>query len=68
MAWCSITATISYIGRSIDRYGEFSAGEADLFQQAMRPGWTVVEAGANIGVHTLVFSRQVGPRGTGPRL
>jgi FkbM family methyltransferase len=52
-----------YIGRSLDRYGEFSAGEADLFRQAVRPGWTVVEAGANIGAHTLVLSKQVGPRG-----
>jgi len=52
-----------YIGRSIDRYGEFSAGEADLFRQAVRRGWTVVEAGANIGAHTLMLSRQVGPQG-----
>jgi FkbM family methyltransferase len=53
-----------YIGRSLDRYGEFSAGEADLFRQAVRPGWTVVEAGANIGAHTLALAKQVGPRGT----
>jgi FkbM family methyltransferase len=52
-----------YIGRSLDRYGEFSAGEADLFRQAVKPGWTVVEAGANIGAHTLLLSKQVGPRG-----
>jgi hypothetical protein len=53
-----------YIGRSIDRYGEFSAGETDLFKQVVRSGWTVVEAGANIGAHTLLLSRQAGPRGT----
>jgi FkbM family methyltransferase len=52
-----------YIGRSLDRYGEFSAGEADLLRQAIRPGWTVVEVGANIGAHTLPIARQVGPRG-----
>lgn len=52
-----------YIGRSIDRYGEFSAGEADLFRQAVRRGWTVVEVGANIGAHTLMLARQVGPQG-----
>jgi FkbM family methyltransferase len=52
-----------YLGRSIDRYGEFSAGEVDLFRQVVRPGWTVVDAGANIGTHTLVFARQAGPRG-----
>jgi FkbM family methyltransferase len=53
-----------YIGRSVDRYGEFSAGETDLFEQAIKPGWTVVEAGANIGVHTLALARQVGAKGT----
>jgi FkbM family methyltransferase len=52
-----------YIGRSIDRYGEFSMGEVELFEQAVKSGWTVIEAGANFGVHTLVFSRLVGPRG-----
>jgi FkbM family methyltransferase len=52
-----------YIGRSIDRYGEFSIGEVELFEQAVKPGWTVIEAGANFGAHTLVFSRLVGPRG-----
>jgi FkbM family methyltransferase len=52
-----------YVGRSIDRYGEYSAGEVDLFRQVVRPGWTVVDAGANIGAHTLVFARQAGPRG-----
>lgn len=52
-----------YIGRSLDRYGEFSAGEADLFRQAVRPGWTVVEAGANLGAHTVCLAKQVGPQG-----
>jgi FkbM family methyltransferase len=52
-----------YIGRSLDRYGEFSIGEADLFRQLIRPGSVVVEAGANIGAHTLVLSRLVGDRG-----
>src|SRR5262249_4245673 len=52
-----------YIGRSIDMYGEFSAGEADLLKQAIKPGWTVVEAGANIGAHTLAMAKQAGTRG-----
>jgi FkbM family methyltransferase len=51
------------VGRSIERYGEYSADEGALFRQAIRPSWTVVEAGANIGAHTLTFSRLVGPRG-----
>lgn len=52
-----------YIGRSIERYGEFSLGEIELFRQAIQPGWHVVEAGANIGAHTLILAQQVGPRG-----
>lgn len=53
----------AYIGRSLDLYGEFSVGERDLFAQIVRPGHVVVEAGANIGAHTLPLAHQVGPRG-----
>ena len=51
------------IGRSLDRYGEFSQGEVELFRQVVQPGQTVVEVGANIGAHTLVFSQLVDPTG-----
>lgn len=52
-----------YIGRSLDRYGEFSESECNLFRQLLRPGQVVVEAGANIGAHTVVLSRAVGAAG-----
>lgn len=52
-----------YIGRSLERYGEFSELEVKLFEQVLRPGMTVVEAGANIGAHTVVFGQRVGPTG-----
>ena len=52
-----------YVGRSLDLYGEFSAGETELFRQIIQPGATVVDAGANIGAHTLFFSQAVGPTG-----
>jgi FkbM family methyltransferase len=52
-----------YIGRSVERYGEFSEGEAELFRQLVRPGNVVVEAGAHIGIHTLTFSELVGDTG-----
>ena len=52
-----------YIGRSLDRYGEFSEGEVDVFRQLLRPGHVVVEAGANIGVHTVAIARCVGDTG-----
>jgi FkbM family methyltransferase len=53
----------AYIGRSVELYGEFSEGEVELFRQVVRPGSTVVEAGAHIGTHTLVLSECVGPKG-----
>ena len=52
-----------YIGRSLELYGEFSQLEMELFQQVVRPGWLVVEAGANIGVHTVPLARLVGESG-----
>jgi len=52
-----------YVGRSLDRYGEYSEGETDLFRQIVRPGQVVLEAGANIGAHTLALSKLVGETG-----
>ncbi|HUT09034.1 MAG TPA: FkbM family methyltransferase [Thermoguttaceae bacterium] len=52
-----------YVGRSLDRYGEYSEGETDLFRQVVRPGQVVVEAGANVGAHTLALSKLVGDKG-----
>lgn len=52
-----------YIGGSLDRYGEFSEGEVTLFRQIVQPGMTVVEAGANIGVHTIALAAMVGANG-----
>jgi FkbM family methyltransferase len=52
-----------YIGKSLDAYGEWSEGEVEFFRRLVRPGDVVVDAGANIGVHTLVFSQVVGPGG-----
>lgn len=51
------------IGRSLERYGEFSEGEVEMFRQMVRPGNVVVEIGANIGAHTVFFAQQVGPAG-----
>jgi len=53
----------SYVGRSLDLYGEFSEGEAQMFAQILRPGMTVLDIGANIGCHTVFMAKKVGPDG-----
>jgi FkbM family methyltransferase len=50
-----------YITRSLEVYGEFSAGEWDLFAQVVKPGMTVVEVGANIGAHSIALAKACAP-------
>ena len=52
-----------YIGKSIEKYGEFSESEVSLFRAVCKKGDVVVEVGANIGTHTLAFSGLVGEKG-----
>ena len=49
-----------YIGKSIEKYGEFSHLEAKLFEQICKDGDIVIEVGANIGAHTVYLSKLVG--------
>ena len=48
-----------YIGRSLELYGEYSESEAEVFTQLLRPGDVVIEAGANIGAHTVHIANLV---------
>ena len=52
------------VGRSLDLYGEWREGVLNLLQHFVRPGDTIVEVGANVGVHTLFFAQAVGATGT----
>jgi FkbM family methyltransferase len=52
-----------YIGASLRKYGEFSEEETALFRMIVQPGRTVLDIGANIGVHTIDLSRLAGPSG-----
>lgn len=49
-----------YIGKSIEKYGEFSYLESKLFEQICKEGDIVFEIGANIGAHTIKLSKLVG--------
>lgn len=53
----------AFVGRSLELYGEFSPPEGRFLAQIIRPGMVVVEAGANIGAHTVGLARGVGPGG-----
>jgi FkbM family methyltransferase len=52
-----------YVGGSLQKYGEFSEGEQELFRRIVHPASVVVEVGANIGAHTVELSRLVGVDG-----
>ena len=52
-----------WVGRSIEKYGEFSESEVQVFRDILKPGGVVLDIGANIGCHTVAFSRLVGPSG-----
>lgn len=52
-----------YVGRSLDLYGQFSEAEVEVFRQIVRPGDVVLDAGANIGAHTVFFARATEPKG-----
>ena len=52
-----------YIGQAIERYGEYGEIEAKMLRQVCKPGHVAVEVGSNIGTHTLVLARGVGPQG-----
>ena len=51
------------IGRSLDNYGEYAEAELALASQIIRPGTNVVDVGANIGIHSVFYSKLVGDEG-----
>lgn len=53
----------AYVGRSLDLYGEYGEDELSLLAQMVRAGDIVVEAGANLGSHSVPLARKVGPKG-----
>ena len=52
------------IGRSLRLYGEWAPGETALLSGIVQHGDVVIDVGANIGYHSLFFSRLVGEDGT----
>jgi FkbM family methyltransferase len=53
----------AFVGRGLDLYGEWCEFEINLLRLFIRPGDIVIDAGANIGTHTVAFANMVGPTG-----
>jgi FkbM family methyltransferase len=52
-----------YVGQALALYGEYCAEEAAFLARIVKPGNHVVEAGANIGAHTIALAKAVGSHG-----
>ena len=48
----------TFIGRSLDLYGEWCESEVEALFQLIQPGSLIVDIGANIGTHTIPFARK----------
>jgi len=44
-------------------YDRFEIPETKFIRRCVKPGWTVIDVGANLGYYTLALSKLVGPRG-----
>jgi Tfp pilus assembly protein PilF len=51
------------VGASIAWYGEYLQPQLDLLARLIRPGATVLEAGAGVGMHALFLGAVIGPSG-----
>src|ERR1700674_2910593 len=52
------------ISRQIVETGAWAAHDVALFRKLVRAGQTVLDIGANVGHHSVVFSKLVGPEGS----
>lgn len=51
------------IGAALQKYGEWAHHELELLGKFISPGDIVLDVGAHIGTHTVVFANLVGPTG-----
>ncbi len=52
-----------FIGTSFDLYGEYSESEVAVMRSFVRPGFVVIDVGANIGSLTVPLAQMVGENG-----
>jgi len=53
----SFFADDTYVGKSLEAYGNYSEDEVSIFQKCLKPDSVAVEVGANIGALTVPMSR-----------
>jgi len=51
------------VGDSISWYGEYLQGQLDVLARLIRPGATLMEIGAGVGMHALYLAAAIGPAG-----
>ena len=49
----------TFVGRSLELYGEWCEAEIELLAQVVKAGDVVLDVGANIGTHAVSFARMV---------
>ena len=59
----AIDSSDRQVSLSLLLHGSYEPEESTLFEQTVLPGMVVVDAGANIGVYTLLAARAAGPAG-----
>ena len=59
----SYFAEDTFVGTSLDLYGEYSEAEVDGVKILLKPGDVVIEVGSNIGTLTVPMARAIGPTG-----
>lgn len=53
----------TFVGRSLDMYGEWCQSEVVLFSKVVREGDVVIDVGANIGAFSIPLAKFVGQKG-----
>lgn len=53
----------TFVGRSLDLYGEWAQTEIDVLLPLLTPGDIVVDVGAYIGTHSIPFAKATAPNG-----
>lgn len=48
-----------YMGHALRYYGEYSESEVFVWRKLIEPNWIVVDAGANVGAHTVALAGMV---------